>query len=214
VGKRIVLPELLDRLPADDPEALRSRRDLRRINALMGNESWICRTIRKFPEIAAKGIVEFGSGDGILLGKLARMFPHSRVTGFDLAPRPASLVKNAAWMQGDLFSQIDPPTGGILVANLFLHHFEGESLNRLGTFCEKFDLLIFNEPERGPFPHVLGKLMTPMINRVTRHDMHVSIDAGFQTGEIAELMNLSAKCWEIQEHSTWRGARRVLGCRV
>lgn len=201
-------------MPADDPEAMRSRRDLRRINALMGNESWICQTIRKFPDAAAKGIVEFGSGDGILLEKLARIFPNSSVTGFDLAPRPPSLPEKIEWIQGDLFSQIDPPTGGILIANLFLHHFEGELLNRLGKLSEGFDLLIFNEPERGLFPHFLGNFMTPMINRVTRHDMHVSIDAGFQSGEIPKLMDLSAKRWEIREYSTWRGARRVLGYRI
>ena len=38
---RVVIPELLDHLPADEPEALRSRRDLRRVNWLMGNERWL-----------------------------------------------------------------------------------------------------------------------------------------------------------------------------
>jgi hypothetical protein len=38
---RQVLPEILDHLPADDPEAIGSRRDLRRINFLMGNKRWI-----------------------------------------------------------------------------------------------------------------------------------------------------------------------------
>ena len=32
-------PELLDQLPADDPRAMRSRRDLKRINAWMNNAS-------------------------------------------------------------------------------------------------------------------------------------------------------------------------------
>ena len=49
--KRTVIPELLDHLPADDPHAMRSRRDLRRINFLMGNERWIRRTLtRDFPK--------------------------------------------------------------------------------------------------------------------------------------------------------------------
>ena len=37
--QRRVEPELLDALPADDPRAVRSREDLRRINRLMGNQS-------------------------------------------------------------------------------------------------------------------------------------------------------------------------------
>ena len=37
--KRIVQPELLDALPPDDPRAVRSRRDLRRVNAWMRNHT-------------------------------------------------------------------------------------------------------------------------------------------------------------------------------
>ena len=44
---RQVLPELLDHLQADDPEAIRSRRDLRVINFLMGNERWILSSLLK-----------------------------------------------------------------------------------------------------------------------------------------------------------------------
>ena len=58
---RVVIPELLDHLPAADTQAMRSRRDLRRINFLMGNERWVCRTLRKFPAAAARGIVETGA---------------------------------------------------------------------------------------------------------------------------------------------------------
>ncbi len=34
---RTVVPELLDELPPDDPRAMHSRGDLRRVNRLMGN---------------------------------------------------------------------------------------------------------------------------------------------------------------------------------
>ena len=40
------------------------------------------------------------------------------------------------------------------------------------------------------------------------------IDAGFAPGEIPLLMGLPSKCWQIEEHSTWRGAARMLGWRV
>ena len=36
---RRVEDETLDHLPEDDPRAIRSRRDLRRINRIMGNDS-------------------------------------------------------------------------------------------------------------------------------------------------------------------------------
>jgi hypothetical protein len=212
MAARVVKPEILDHLPADDPEALRSRRDLRRINFLMGNERWILRTIRGFPKEAAKGIVEIGAGDGALSCKLARMFPDAMVTACDLVARPAGLDERVCWRQGDVLAGDDPPAGGVLVANLFLHHFEGGLLVALGKLCTRYEVVIFNEPDRGLLPHVLGKLMWPLVNRVTRHDMHVSINAGFARGELAGLLGLDAEAWRIRETSTWRGARRVLGC--
>lgn len=210
---RIVIPELLDHLPADDPEALRSRRDLRRINFLMGNERWVLRALRKFSAVANRGIVEIGAGDGLLCHKLARLFPQAPVAAFDLAPRPAMLNERVKWHCGDLFQSEAPLAGGVLVANLFLHHFEKDSLLELGRWLRHFEVLIINEPDRSRLPHLLGGLMHPWINRVTRHDMHVSITAGFAAGEIGSLLELDEKHWRFRETSTWRGARRVVAWR-
>jgi len=214
MDQRTVIPELLDHLPADDPDALRSRRDLRRINFLMGNERWVCRSMRRFPSEANHGITEIGAGDGLLCHQLARLFPQAPVAAYDLAPRPADLDARIAWHRGDLFETTPPESGGVLVANLFLHHFEENDLNTLGRWMGHFDVLVFNEPDRCRTPHLLGNLMHPWINRVTRHDMHVSIDAGFAAGEIGRLLDLDSRRWRIRETSTWRGARRVVACRA
>lgn len=208
--ERVVIPELLDHLPADDPEAQRSRRDLRRINFLMGNERWVCRTLRRFPDAAGRGIVELGAGDGWLCGKLADLFPRAAVAAIDLAPPPAARVARVRWMRGDLFEMPPPEAGGVRVANLFLHHFEGDALAALGRWCGNAELLVFCEPDRAALPHLLGGLMHPWINRVTRHDMHVSIRAGFAAGEIARLLELDSGCWKFTETCTWRGARRMV----
>jgi hypothetical protein len=211
---RIVRPEILDYLPEHDPEARRSRRDLRRINFLMGNEQWIRRSLRKFLAAASRGIVELGAGDGVLIGHLAAAFPVAPVTACDLAPRPASLASRVCWRQGDVLSAGETLTGGVLVANLFLHHFQGEALRNLGKLCDGFEVVVFNEPDRTTLPHLLGTLMWPMINRVTRHDMHVSINAGFADGELPERLGLDTGKWRISETSTWRGARRVIAWRA
>ena len=42
---RTLEPEWLDELPADDPRAMRSRRDLLRINALMTNSTLVAREL-------------------------------------------------------------------------------------------------------------------------------------------------------------------------
>lgn len=208
---RTVVPEILDHLPSDDPRAVRSRRDLRMINSLMGNERWILRSVSRFSEAIPHGISEIGAGDGHLTRRLAEKFPATIIHAYDLSPAPPDLPPNIHWHKGDLFSIDPPPSGGILIANLFLHHFEGDMLRQLGKISENFRALIFSEPARGRFPHLLGNLMHPLVNHVTRHDMHVSIDAGFIPGELPRLMSLSSKRLQIQEHSTWRGSLRMLG---
>jgi len=211
--RRVVVPELLDSLPADDPAAIRSRRDLRRINFLMGNFSWIMTALVNHTSSLERGVSELGAGDGRLLNRLADRFPAARFTAYDLAPRPEFLIGRIKWVEGDLFESPPPENGGVLFANLFLHHFENPALTRLGRWCDVFDVLIFCEPDRARLPHLLGKAMHPFINRVTRHDMHVSIDAGFAEGELAAALGLSSACWKIQESTTLRGARRFLATR-
>jgi hypothetical protein len=102
----------------------------------------------------------------------------------------------------------------VLVANLFLHHFDGAMLRELGRRCDGYEVLLFNEPDRARLPLMLGSLMHPLVNHVTRHDMRVSILAGFRRGEIQRMMGLAADNWRIAETSTWRGARRVIAWRA
>jgi len=63
--KRVVQPELLDELPPHDRRAVRSRRDLLRINAWMGNAPTMARVLQAaLPGSALRQIVELGAGDG------------------------------------------------------------------------------------------------------------------------------------------------------
>lgn len=210
---RVVVPELLDHLPADAPEAIRSRSDLRRINILMGNTRWILQTAKKFPRQALQGIAEIGAGDGELCADLHHLYPQAPITAYDLADRPPHLSRNVVWKKGDLMTADSPTEKGILVANLFLHHFEPPALRDIGKWLGNFSVLLINEPDRASLPHLLGNLMHPLINHVTRHDMHVSIRAGFSTGEIPSFLGLDSAVWKITEKTTWRGARRVIAWR-
>lgn len=214
---RVVLPEILDGLPHDDPDAIASRRDLRRVNAVMGNPRWILRQARIHADIARRGITEIGAGDGRLAAGLAVGFPESRVTAIDLAPAPAdALPANLDWRQCDLLDESAAhPSGGLLVACLILHHFQAPELEKLGRhFISRFDALVLVEPDRRQLAHLLGRFAWPFVNRVTRHDMHVSIDAGFAQGELPGLLGLDVEAWQIEESRTLTGARRLSAVRL
>ncbi len=211
--QRVIEPELLDVLPADDPAALRSRRDLRVINALMGNERWILRCLLRFRSIAAQGITEWGAGQGQLSQLLSRRLRPRCHHAYDLLAAPHDLPPSIQWHSGDLFAATPPAKGGTLVANLFLHHFHAPQLTQLSRWCESRAMLCFCEPWRHALPLWLGRGMFPLCNSVTRHDMITSIRAGFVVGELPEMLHLSSQDWQIEENCDWRGSVRLLAWR-
>src|SRR5512138_3834928 len=93
---RVVEPEYLDTLSPTNPEAVRSRRDLQRVNWFMGSARLLTRALKSFQP---RRIVELGAGDGSLLLELARgVSPSWSETELLLLDRHA-LVKPAALQQ-------------------------------------------------------------------------------------------------------------------
>lgn len=208
--ERLVIPEILDSLAADDPGAKRARRDLGLINAIMGNYRWLSGKMREADAVTPLHWIETGSGDG----PLARF--HDRfsgtVTGLDFAPRPPDWPARWQWIEGDLFATLPDalPHGGDagLVANLFLHHFDDAMLGVLGKILnERISRLYFVEPARETIFRMLGYGLFPFVNEVTRHDLQVSIGAGFRRGELAATFGLDDS-WSIRETVTPLGAYR------
>ena len=205
---RAVLPEILDSLPPDDQRALRSRRDLRFINALMGNTRWILSCLSE--AVPGTEVHELGAGDGRLLGKLAtRGF---RLCGYDLLPRPADSCKSLRWQQGD-FLQGEESLRGTVTGSLILHHLEAEDLQRLGKRLGDADQLLFVEPLRSELALLQGCVLKPFLSPVTRHDMMVSIRAGFRQGELPLMLGLDDE-WKVEETMTLRGGYRLRAKRL
>ena len=75
-----------------------------------------------------------------------------------------------------------------------------------------FGVLCFSEPWRSRLALAEGYAMCPVVNRVTRHDMLVSIRAGFVPGELAELLGLGSG-WVVREDVSLLGACRLLAWR-
>lgn len=208
---RIVIPELLDSLPADDPSALRSRRDLSRINGMMGNLRWLRHAIVNSNLSHGAHVIEVGAGDGSLANALAR--DGYQVTAIDLSPAPENLEKGVTWICGDLFEVLPRLSGDVLVGNLFWHHFNDEQLGGLAATIGSFDAVLASEPLRARFPLALGALLVPFINHVTRHDMFISIRAGFRAGELPRCWQLDAEKWQIEETIGLLGTSRFIARR-
>jgi hypothetical protein len=73
---RVVARESFDCLPEDDPSAMRSRRDLRRVHHSMGTRSIVLRALRgmnvQCRDSAPLRLLELGAGDGSLMLGVAR----------------------------------------------------------------------------------------------------------------------------------------------
>ncbi len=208
---RVIRREILDHLPSGDPSALRGRRDLRTINALMGNVRWMRRALchaARYGRPQALRLIELGAGDGRLCRKVSRWLPAAAITCLDLAPRPIGLPGEITWRQGDLIETLPGCEGDGLFGVMILHHFRDEQLVRIGEMADKFRMFCFCEPWRARFPHLLGAMMRPFCGLVTRHDMPASIDAGFVPGELPGLLNL--RSWKIKESVDWRGSLRLV----
>ena len=209
---RVISREILDHLPSSDARAARARRDLRTINALMGNIRWIRRALgdvmknSALPPVAR--LVELGAGDGGLCRKVVGWFPSARVTGLDLAPRPHDLPKGIAWRQGDLLDNLPDCEGECVFGTMILHHFRDDQLADIGGSASRYRAICFCEPWRARFPHLLGLLIRPLCGSVARQDLPASIDAGFVRDELPRALGL--KNWKIQESIDWRGSLRLV----
>jgi len=208
--KRVVLPEILDELDGSDPRAIRSRRDLRLVNFFMGNERWICRCIQSMAR-PSWTVSELGAGGGELLARLAG--EGRSAVGYDFQPKPSTLPNSVSWRAGDFLTTLSNDSSEVVVGSLILHHFQDEELALLGDYLKNKKSVIFAEPLRASFALAEGYLLWPLVGEVTRHDMMVSIRAGFQPGELPQKLGL-VEGWEWQESVTICGGLRSIGTRA
>ena len=216
MNQRVVLPELLDELDHECPEAVRSRSDILRINQVLGNYRWLESTLAKLdPSNENLSVVELGAGCGDFAHRLMRVRPSCEYTAIDLAPCPnGDWPSDWNWIQGDALKELKKMRGDVLVGNLVFHHFKEDQLKTLGEGLEGFKAVVCNEPARSPVYHVLAKVLHPTINHVTINDLHISIDAGFRDQELPELMGLSESDWEIRTSRSLLGFWRMVAKRT
>lgn len=222
--------EALDGLAASDPQAIRSRLDLQRIHKVMGTRTIVSQALRamtlKRLNTTPLKVLEIGAGDGtVMLGvaeALSPGWPQVELTLLDRQPlvSDATIAQYAklGWTVRSVASDAldwaihanHPHRAGnqtkswdLIVANLFLHHFEGEPLAvLLRAIHNRSVRFLACEPRRSPLAltasHLVGALGA---NGVTRKDAVVSVRAGFCNREISVLWPEKGFEWQTWEYA-------------
>ena len=227
---RRVSAETLDGLAENDPAAIHSRRDLQRVHRAMGTRSILLRALRGLLPSPVRStplrILELGAGDGsLLLGvarALAQEFPQVELTlldrqslvtpatrasyanlGWSVVPMVVDALDWAAGAAKSVVEDAHPQRWDLIVANLFLHHFEGTQLaTLLAAVAARSERFFACEPRRNRFAlmasHLVGALGA---NAVTREDAVLSVHAGFRGLELTAAWPGPADDWQLRESS-------------
>jgi hypothetical protein len=207
-------PELLDALPPGHPDAVQSRRDLRRVNWWMNHRRILLRALAENGGSSVRRIVELGAGDGTLVLRLAEAL-HTRwreveLTLVDRQPvisRPTlEQLSRFGWrpevVSADALEWLgaSPANADIIFVNLFLHHFDTDALRQmLALIAQRTSVFVALEPRRGSLPlAACGLLRLIGCNHVTRHDARISVRAGFQGQELSGLWPKQSG-WHLKE---------------
>ncbi len=224
-GRRIE-PEILDSLPSGDRRAVKSRRDLRLLNGIMGHVGILDEQLGLVRgELQPRRILDLGTGDGWLLYRLLDLIsgpnlkpdtPRGEVVLLDRNPAISAGIAGAldtmGWdvqvVAGDVLEWLEQADTeepfDLCLGNLFLHHFRDSGISRLFEALQsRARVVAACEPRRST-----GALMASYgvgligCNSVTRHDAVVSVRAGFAADELTRL-------WP--QHRDWMTHERPVG---
>lgn len=207
--ERIIEPEWLDELPADEPRAIDARGDLRRVNWFMNNAGIIAHALRDFGK--PRRVLDLGSGDGALALRVAQslgwrgveclLLDRNTNVHSNVPERFAALGCSATTIDRDVLSGLtDIGRVDIAFANLFLHHFKDAELGRLlGEISALCRVFVACEPRRSTFA-LFGSRCVGLLgcNDVTRHDAVASVHAGFCDDELSRLWE-ARRDWSLSE---------------
>ena len=216
--QRIVEREWLDELPADDPRAERSRRDIQRINRFTGHDRIVARALKNaFRKNPPRTIADLGAGNGHLLLNVARRVRWrnvnailvDRVNGF--APDIRGQFHELKWQVNfeisdvrEWLQKLDGRKIDAVVANHFFHQIKNPELAGMFSMLSKSaKALVAAEPRRGPWPVLCSKFVWLLGSApVTSNDAPISVRAGFRGRELSALWP-DKKNWELTEQ--WAG---------
>jgi SAM-dependent methyltransferase len=190
LGKRLILPELLDTLPPEQARA--SLADLVRINRRWGGHSTLRKLLAGTVSPGEKfSVLDVGAASGDMAACIRQWYPAANVTSLDYA---ASHLASATGprVAADAFRlPFRPRVFDYVFCSLFLHHFNNEEvmelLHSFGAVARKGVLAI--DLERHPIPYYFIAWSRPLLgwDPVTVHDGAISVEAAFRPKELEDL---------------------------
>jgi len=223
---RTLTPEILDFLAPDDPRAVRSRRDLVLINAMMRQSAIMAKALARHP--VPKLLADLGGGDGRFMLKVARRLAKRRpkdwpkdgsgvtvmiadqraIVSADTKAQFAQLGWRCESLTGDIFETLPRINPDIVTANLFLHHFDEAALKQLLTLvAARAKSFVACEPRRGGLALLGARLVFVLgANDVSRHDAVASVRAGFAASELSALWpqeQIKHRTWKLREKAVF-----------
>jgi SAM-dependent methyltransferase len=190
LGPRVLKPEVLDTLPADEARA--SLADLVRINRHWGGRSTLCKLIdQTIAPDEQFSVLDVGAASGDMGECFRQQRAGARVTSLDyleshLCPCPPPRVA------ADAFALPFPPRSfDYVFSSLFLHHFSDSDVTRLlagfGRVARKGVLAIdlFRHPV--PYHFIASTRRLLGWDPVSVHDGKISVEAAFRPRELVTL---------------------------
>lgn len=167
-------------------------------------------------------LLELGAGDGSLALRLANRFAArwhaAELTLLDrqalIAPPTGTAFAHLGWTLRPLIldalewaraptQQQLPARWDLILANLFLHHFEEERLRELlSAVAARCGIFVACEPRRSRAALLGARLLPALgVSADTRHDALVSVQAGFRDDELSRMWPALAHGWRLEERS-------------
>ena len=213
---RTIEPELLDQLPADDVRAIRHRRDLKVINAVILQSGIMAKAItERWTGDPPRALLDLGSGDGTFMLSIARrlvahwpgvtitLLDQRDIVSTDTREAFATLGWKAQTVSADVFGYLrglKPSSVDVVTANLFLHHFDQRQLSDLlALVAHSSRVFVACEPRRTKIALRSSRLLWMIgCSEMAVHDAVVSVRAGFKENELSELWP-AKDSWELRE---------------
>ncbi len=210
---RILEKELLDELPPNDPRALQSRNDLRRINWWMRNPATIAALFKKRFSKTPKKVVDLCAGDGDFSEQLARRLGSSwrnvhlvlvdqKEATCDVRAAFKPYGWDAEFVVADVFRWLENEEQfDCIYANLCLHHFSSPQLEQIfRAISQRTPYFVACEPRRYRFSFIIRFFLWVIgCSKITRDDGVISVRAGFRNAELSQLWPKESG-WVLREY--------------